>query len=109
MLSRYHSKVASLSDNPADHIKSSGTGMSVSCVKGGEGRNTANLHNKSTSLGPTLLVSYTKKGKEKNKTTLNESRSPGPRHQGRQIYEEMRGKERDEPKRRSTSAPTNDP
>ena len=54
------------------------------------GINEVNLHDKSTSLGPTPLVkavSHTKKGKEINETNLNfnESTMPGPRRQGRQL------------------------
>ena len=60
-------------------------------------KNETNLHEESTSLGPTRLVkaiSHTyKKGKERNEITSS------LRRQGRQLYKEMEEKERDEPKR----------
>ncbi len=61
--------------------------------KGREEGNETNLHDKSTSLEPTLLakaVSYTKEGKQRNETNLDDE--SGPRRQGRQLYEEVQGK-----------------
>src|SRR5260221_13847794 len=97
MLRRHHSKVASLSGSPASGIKSSGTWTSGRRLrKGREEGNETNLHDKSTSLEPTLLakaVSYTKEGKQRNEMNLDDE--SGPRRQGRQLYEEVQRKERD--------------
>ena len=60
MPTRYRSKVPSVSDSPANHVKSSGTwnlGLkAVSYAKGGEKENEMNLGDKSTSFGPKPLI-----------------------------------------------------
>ena len=96
-----YSKV--LSGSPANRICSLALGcQGGQLCEGRTGRNERDLHDKSTSLGPALLVktvSYTKEGKGRKETKIdNESTTPGPRRQTRTsvIRRDIRRKGRDE-------------